>query len=90
MGKRLQLCHYYAVTQIQSTGKHQDLEQPVIFREFLKRKLTDNEVYFSIHKRLINGNLITHMRVSVTCCIHNIGHNNGIHTRARAHIHISV
>ena len=56
MGKRLRLCHYYAVTQIQSTGKHQDLEQPVIFREFkvLKRKLTDNEVYFSIHKRLIN------------------------------------
>ena len=53
-GKRLRLCHYYAVTQIQSTGKYKDLEQPVIFREFLKRKLTDNEVYFSIHKRLIN------------------------------------
>ena len=30
MGKRLRLCHYYAVTQIQSMGKHQDLEQPVI------------------------------------------------------------
>ena len=29
MGKRLRLCFYYAVTQIQSTGKHQDLEQPV-------------------------------------------------------------
>ena len=54
MGKRLRLCHYYAVTQIQSTGKHQDLEQSVIFREFLKRKLTENEVYFSIHKNLIN------------------------------------
>ena len=30
MGKRLRLCHFYVVTQIQSTGKHQDLEQPVI------------------------------------------------------------
>ena len=30
MGKRLRLGHYYAVTQIQSTGKHQGLEQPVI------------------------------------------------------------
>ena len=30
MGKRLRLCHLYAVTHIQSTGKHQDLEQPVI------------------------------------------------------------
>ena len=30
MGKRLRLCHYYAVTQIQSTGNHQGLEQPVI------------------------------------------------------------
>ena len=30
MGKRLRLCHYHAVTQIQSTGKHQGLEQPVI------------------------------------------------------------
>ena len=30
MGKRLRLCHQYAVTQIQSTGKHQGLEQPVI------------------------------------------------------------
>ena len=29
-GKRLRLCHYHAVTQIQSTGKHQGLEQPVI------------------------------------------------------------
>ena len=29
MGKRLRQCHYYVVTQIQS-GKHQDLEQPVI------------------------------------------------------------
>ena len=28
----------------------------------------------------IHGNLITHMRASVTCCIHNIGHKNGIHT----------
>ena len=30
MGKRLRLCHYHAVTQIQSTGKHKGLEQPVI------------------------------------------------------------
>ena len=30
MGKRLRLCYYYVVTQIQSTGKHQDLEQPLI------------------------------------------------------------
>ena len=43
MGRRLRLCHYYAVTQIQSTGKHQDLEQPVIFGEFLKGKLTYDE-----------------------------------------------
>ena len=34
MGKQLRLCHYYAVTQIQSTGKHQDLEQPVIMINF--------------------------------------------------------
>ena len=57
MGKRLRLCPYYAVTQIQSTGKHQDLKQPVIMiivREFLKRKLTGIGVYFSIQKKLIN------------------------------------
>ena len=30
MGKRLRLCHNYVVTQIQSKGKHQDLEHPVI------------------------------------------------------------
>ena len=33
----------------------------------------------------IHDNLITHMRAYVTCCIHNIGHNNGIHTRAHTH-----
>ena len=90
-GKRLRLCHYYAVTQIQSTGKYKDLEQPVIFREFLKRKLTDNEVYFPFIKGLsIHGNLITHTRAYVTCCIHNIGHNNGIHTRVRTHTHFGM
>ena len=72
-------------------GKHQDFEQPVSLREFLKRKLTENEVYFSIHKRFsIHGNLITHMRASVMCCIHNIGHNNGIHTRAHTHTYMSA
>ena len=30
MGKRLRLCHYHAVAQIQSTGKQKGLEQPVI------------------------------------------------------------
>ena len=42
IGKRLRLSHYYAMAQIQSMGKHQAFEQPVIFREFLKRKLADN------------------------------------------------
>ena len=46
MGKRLRLYDYYAVTQIQSTVEHQVLEQPVLFREFLKRKLIDNECVF--------------------------------------------
>ena len=36
MGKRLRLCHYHAVTQIQSTGKHQGLEQLVIL-SYLQR-----------------------------------------------------
>ena len=44
MGKRLRLYHYYVVTQIQSTGKYQDLEHPVIMREFLNRKFTDNYI----------------------------------------------
>ena len=50
MGKRLRLCHYYVVTQIQSTGKHQDLEQPEIMSNFegVSQKKADNEVYFSI------------------------------------------
>ena len=26
-----------------------------------------------------HGNLITYTRAYVTCCIHNIDHNNGIH-----------
>ena len=49
MGKRLQLCQYYAVTQIKSTGKHQDLEQSVIMSNIQgvsKKKLTDNYIIF--------------------------------------------
>ena len=40
---------YYAVTQNKSTGKHQDLEQPVIMKNIqgvCQKKLTDNEIYF--------------------------------------------
>ena len=56
MGKRLRLCHYYAVTQIQSTGKHQGLEQPVIMSKLqgVSQKLTDNELLFFHSERLIN------------------------------------
>ena len=59
MGKRLRLCHYLAVTQIQSTGKHQGLEQPVIMSNLqgVSQKeslLIINEVYLSTQKRLIN------------------------------------
>ena len=66
MGKRQRLCHYYVVTHIQSTGKHQDLEQRVIFREFLRR-LTDNEVYFSIHSFIIHLFTVWYICTPVAC-----------------------
>ena len=62
MGKRPRLCHYYAVTQIQSIGEHQDLEQPVMFRQFLKRKLTDKCIFPFIKGLSIHGNLMMCVR----------------------------
>ena len=53
---------------------------------FSKESLLIMKCIFPFIKGLsIHGNLITHMRASVMCCIHNIGHNNGIHARTHTH-----
>ena len=38
----------------------------------------------------IHGNLITHMRASVPCCIHSIGHNDAMNTREHTYAHTNT
>ena len=85
MGKRLRLCHYHAVTQIQSTGKHQGLEQPVImsFSKEIMKCISPLRKGLSTH-----ANIVTHMRAYVRYCTYNICHNNGMHIQTRTHTHI--
>ena len=66
MGKRRRLCHYDSVTQFQSTGKHQALEQP--------QKVYQNMVHGENHSSLISSEsvsdssnlIITGSRISVS------------------------